>query len=57
MSFSFDKVITGTKNFVSFILNVVPDGATIAGLLPPAFLVVISAKTQSLDQFKISSTM
>ena len=57
MSFSFDKVITGTKNFVSFILNVAPDGATIAGLLPPAFLVVISAKTQSLDQFKISSTM
>ena len=34
MSFSFDKVTIGTYNFVSVILNVAPDGATIAGLIP-----------------------
>ena len=56
MSFSFDKVTTGTYNFVSIILNVAPDGATTAGLLPCASLLVISAKTQFLDQFKINST-
>ena len=55
MSFSFDKVTTGTYNFVSAILNVAPDGAAIAGLLPSASLVVISAETQFLDQFKINS--
>ena len=55
MSFSFDKVTTGTYNFVSVILNVAPDGATTAELLPCASL-VISAKTQFLDQFKINST-
>ena len=54
MSFSFDKVTTRTYNFVSVILNFAPDGATIAGLTP-AFI-VISAKTQFLDQVKINST-
>ena len=54
MSFSFDKVTTGTYNFVSFILNVAPDGATIARLA--AAFTVISAKAQFLDQVKINST-
>ena len=54
MSFSFDKVTTGTYNFVSVILNFAPDGATIAGLA--AAFTVISAKTQFLDQVKINST-
>ena len=59
MSFSFDKVTTGTNNFVSFILKVAPDGATIAGgsLLFYASLVVISARIQFLDQDKINSTL
>ena len=56
MSFSFDKVTTGTYNFVSVILNSNPVGATIAGLSPSASLTVISAKTQFLDQVKINST-
>ena len=55
-SFSFDKVTTGTYNFVSVILNVAPDGATIARLAPCTALIVISAKTQFLDQVKINST-
>ena len=38
------------------ILNYNKTGATIAALLPSAFSVVISAKTQFLDQFKINST-
>ena len=54
MSFFFDKVTTGTYNFVSFILNVAPDGATIAG--SASAFTVISAKTQFLDQVKINST-
>ena len=54
MSFSFDKVTTGTHNFVSVILNVAPDEATIVGLA--AAFTVISAKTQFLDQVKINST-
>ena len=54
VSFSFDKVITGTYNFVSVVLNVAPDEATIAGLA--AAFTVISAKTQFLDQVKINST-
>ena len=54
MSFFFDKVTTGTNNFVSVILNVAPDGATIAGLA--AASTVISAKTEFLDQVKIDST-
>ena len=49
MSFSFDKVTTGTYNFA-------PDGATIAGLSPSASFVVISAKKQFSDQVKINST-
>ena len=53
MSFSFDKVTTGTYSVVSFILNVACDGAAIAGSAP-AFT-VISAKTQYLDQVKINS--
>ena len=56
ISFSFDKLRTGTYNFVSVILNSNPVGATIAGLLPCAFLSVVSAKTQFLDQVKINST-
>ena len=56
MSFSFDKVTTGTYSFVSFILNVTPDGATISGLSPYPSLVVISAKIQFLDQVKINCT-
>ena len=54
MSFSFDKVSTGTYNSVSVILNVAPDGATIAGLT--SAFTAISAKTQFLDQVKINST-
>ena len=58
MSFSFDKVTTGTYSFVSVILNVAPDGATIAGgsLLFPAALTIISAKTQFSNQVRIIST-
>ena len=54
MSFSFDKVTTGTYNFVSVILNVAPDGAAIAGSASAS--TVIPAKTQFLDQVKINST-
>ena len=54
MSFSFDKVTIGTYSFVSVISNVISAGATIAGLLPSAFLLVILTKTQFLDQFKIN---
>ena len=46
MSFSFDKVTTGTYNFVSVFLNSNPVG----GLFPAA----ISANTQFLDQVKIN---
>ena len=58
MSFSFERVTTGTYNFVSVILNVAPDGTTIAGgsLLFPASLVVRSAKTQFFVQVRIIST-
>ena len=58
MSFSFNKVTTGTYNFVSIILNIAPDGAMIAGglLLFPASLVLISAKIQFFVQVKIIST-
>ena len=54
MSFSFEKVTTGTYNFVSFISNVVPNRTTIAGSTSAS--TVISAKTQFLDQVKINST-
>ena len=57
MSFSFDKVATGTYNFVSFILNAVPDRATTAGLPSCAALTVRSAKTQFFDQVKINSSL
>ena len=50
MSFSFDKVITGTCSFVSIILNVVPHGATIAASAS-------EFTTQFLDQVKINSTL
>ena len=55
--FSYDKVTTGTYNFVPFIWNSNPVAATIAGrtLLFPAPLTVISAKTQFLYQVKINS--
>ena len=57
VSFSIDKVTTGTYNFVSVIWNSYPVGAKIVGesLLFPASLAVISAKTQFFDQVKISS--
>ena len=54
-SFYFDKLTTGTYNFVSDILNSNPVGATIAGLSTSASLIVISAKIQFLDQVKINS--
>ena len=54
MSFSFDKVTTGTYSFVSFVLNVGPDGATISGLA--SAFTAMSAKTKFLDQVKINST-
>ena len=56
MSLSFDKVTTGTYNFLSFISNVNTTGATIAGLLHSVSFVVISAKAQFFDQVKIYST-
>ena len=49
VSFSFEKVTTGTYNFVSVILHFAPDGATIAGLPSCAGLSVLSAKTQFFD--------
>ena len=48
ISFSYDKVTTGTYNFVSVILKFNSVGGWFAG--------VISAKTQFLDQVKINST-
>ena len=56
MSFSFDKVTTGTYNFVSLILNSNSVCAIIAGLSPSASLSVILTKTQLFDQVKICST-
>ena len=49
-----DKVTTGRYNFVSAIWNSNPFEGIIEGLLPRAFLLVISAKTQFLDQVKIN---
>ena len=59
MSFSFDKVTTGTYNFVSFIWNSNPVGATFAGgsLLFLAGATVISAKVQFFVQVRINSTL
>ena len=54
MSFSFDKITTGTYNFLSVILNSNLVGATTAGLASAS--TVISAKTQFFDQVKINST-
>ena len=54
MPFSFDKLTTGTYNFVSVILNSNSVGATISGL--ESAFIVISAKTQFFDQVKINST-
>ena len=54
VSFSFDKVTSGTYNILSVILNDAPDAAPIAGLTP-AFTVT-SAKTQFLNHVKINST-
>ena len=62
LSFSADKVTTGTYHFLSVIANVAPVGAAIAGLagLPfyarTASCVVKSAKTQFLNQFKVKDT-
>ena len=47
VSFSFDKVTSGTYNFVSVTWNNAPDGVKFA---------VISAKPQFLDKVKINST-
>ena len=55
VTFSFDKVLTGTYSFVSFVENSNPVGVTIAGLSPYTSLVVILAKTQILEQIKINS--
>ena len=57
LSFSVDKLTTGTYNFVSVIWNSNPIGEAIAGgsLLFPAVPIVISAKAQFLDQAKINS--
>ena len=54
---AFDKVTTGTYNFVSVIWNSNPVGATIAAgwLLSPAVLTVTSANAQFLDKVKINS--
>ena len=41
---------------MSVISNVVSAGGTIDGILPCAFLLVISVKTQFLDQVDINST-
>ena len=49
MSFASDKVTTGTYNFVTFVLNLAPEGSAISGLAPCAVLAVISAKTQFLE--------
>ena len=55
MSFSFDKVTTGTYNFVSVILNVAFVGLSIAATagFPPwagtASLVALLVNTQFLD--------
>ena len=54
MSFSFNKVTTGTYNCVPVILNVAPEGATVAG--SASVSTVISAKTLFLGQVKINST-
>ena len=48
ISLSYDKVTTGTYNFVSFIWNSNPVGGY--------FATVISAKTQFFGQVKINST-
>ena len=54
LSFSLDKITTGTYNLVSVIPNFNSVGATIAELTS-AFS-VISTKTQFFDQVKINST-
>ena len=62
LSFPADKVTTETYNFVSVIVNVAPVGAAIAGVLgivpcaKTATCVIISVKTQFLDQVKVKGT-
>ena len=56
-SSSADKVTTRTYNFALVIVNVTPVGAIIAGLSSSASLVVISIKTQLLDQVKVKDTL
>ena len=60
LSFSADKITTGTYKFVSFILKVAPIGATIAttggSALGLAAVFVKSVKTQSLDHVKVKDT-
>ena len=57
LSFSFDKVTTGTYNFACVIWNSNPVWETIAdgSLLFPAALTLISVKAQFLDHVKINS--
>ena len=63
LSFSVDKVTTGTYNFVAVIWNVAFVEAIIAGIagLSPwaalAAYVVISVKIQLSDQFKVKNTL
>ena len=62
LSFSADKVTTGTYNFVSVIINVAFVGEAIAGIsgvfpcAGTAAYVIISVKTQFLDQVKVKDT-
>ena len=59
MSFSIDKVTTGTYNFVPVIWNVADVGVWILGKIGSVLqfpsLVVLLINTQFLDQVKISS--
>ena len=62
MSFSVDKVTTGTYSFVSVIWNVAPVGAPVSGLAglrlwaALAASVVISVKRQFSDLVKVKYT-
>ena len=56
MSFSFDKVTTGTYNFVSVILNSNPVGATISGSSPSASFFCHINQSTFFEQVKINST-
>ena len=62
LSISVDRVTTDTCNFASFILNVAFDGVFITGIAGSALgllavCVIISIKTQFLDQVKVRDTL